>query len=172
MSANNRTIEMHQITVTAACSIQKILFVLLLPSHGPNATTVIAEAMIVCASTAFRGTFLSSTAASQAGIRRSRPAFGPRATNAGLAGGGGREEGATECGARTDDHGLCDHGRRVRSVARKQQHEQDLLDASGRRHGDLVHLDDLALRRHLPREARISGEVRRGARCTDPGPLR
>ena len=37
MSANKSTIEIHQITVTAAWSIQKTLFVLPLPNHGPKA---------------------------------------------------------------------------------------------------------------------------------------
>ena len=65
---------MHQITVTAAWSIQKILFVLLLPNHGPNATTVTLLASTVWTMIAFTGTFvLSSTRPSAVGIRRSRP---------------------------------------------------------------------------------------------------
>src|SRR2546425_10509883 len=74
MSANSRTIEMHQITVTAAWSIQKSLFVLLLPNQGPNATTVIADARTVCATIAVTGTrVFSLTRPMAAGIRRSRP---------------------------------------------------------------------------------------------------
>src|SRR6266550_7023451 len=70
-SANSKTIEMHQITVTAAWSIQKILLVLLLPNHGPNATTVTPEASTVWVMIAFTGTLvLSSTRPSAAGIRR------------------------------------------------------------------------------------------------------
>src|SRR5919204_4645766 len=74
MSANSRTIEMHQMTVTAAWSIQKILFVLSLPNQGPNATTVIADASTVCTMIAFTGTrVLSFTRPNAVGIRRSRP---------------------------------------------------------------------------------------------------
>src|SRR5439155_17059925 len=74
MSANNSTIEMHQITVTAAWSIQKSLFVLPLPNQGPNAATVIADASTVCAMIAFTGTlFVSFTRPIAGGIRRSRP---------------------------------------------------------------------------------------------------
>src|SRR5438094_5787470 len=59
-SANSKTIEMHQITVTAAWSIQKILLVLSLPNHGPNATTVTPEASTVCVMIAWTGTFVRS----------------------------------------------------------------------------------------------------------------
>src|SRR6266550_5773142 len=70
MSANSKTIEMHQITVTAAWSIQKSLFVLPLPNHGPNATTVTADASTVCAMIALIGTlFFSFTRPNATGIR-------------------------------------------------------------------------------------------------------
>jgi amino acid transporter len=51
-------------------------------------------------------------------------------------------------------------------------HEQDLLDAPGRGHRDLVHLDGPLVRRHLPREARVPTEVRGGARGARLGALR
>src|SRR2546421_7863090 len=74
MSAKSNTIEIHQITVTAAWKSQKILLLLLLPNHGPNAATVSADARTVWTTIAFTGTFVFGfTRASAVGIRRSRP---------------------------------------------------------------------------------------------------
>src|SRR5207244_7070861 len=50
-------------------------------------------------------------------------------------------------------------GRDLQSVGRREQQPACVLALPGSGDGDLVRLDGVALRRHLPRQARISREV-------------
>src|ERR671936_750337 len=73
MSAKSRTIEMHQMTVTAAWNSQYAFWLLSLATHGLKIAITNSDARTVCARIAFTGTLRSFTFASAVGIRCSSP---------------------------------------------------------------------------------------------------
>src|SRR4051794_36347732 len=74
MSTNNSTIEMHQITVTAAWNSQYDFCVLLPPTHGLKIAHTKSDESTVCVTIAYTGTFVRGlTVPSFAGIRCSSP---------------------------------------------------------------------------------------------------